>query len=86
LQLYAIHELFLICPGIIGNILAYFPWPIKQLDYGSESFGHTLVLLLGLILFDSMEEKGENYTNNKMKKVDIKNKWISLLIYMHIFN
>ena len=61
----------LMCPGIIGNILAYFPWPINQLDYGSESFGHALVLLLGLILYDSMEEKGKN-AYNKMQKVDIK--------------
>ena len=65
----------LMCPGVIGNILAYFPWPINQLDYGTESFGHALVLFLGLILFDSMEikDKDENYKNkkNNMKKVEI---------------
>lgn len=47
----------LLCPGIIGNILAYFPWPINQLDKGCESFGHALVLFLGLILYDSIKKR-----------------------------
>ena len=56
----------LMCPGVIGNILACFPWPINQLDYGTESFGHALVLYLGLLLNDSVVIKEENL--NKKKK------------------
>ena len=45
--------------GVIGNILALLPWPINQLDHGTESFGHALVLLLGLVLLRFMaDEKG----------------------------
>ena len=57
----------LMCPGIIGNILACFPWPINQLDYGTESFGHALVLYLGLLLNDSVVLKEDNV---KKKKID----------------
>jgi hypothetical protein len=46
-------------PGVIGNLLALLPWPINQLDHGTESFGHALVLLLGLILLKEMERSGE---------------------------
>ena len=37
-------------PGVLGNLLALLPWPLNQLDHGTESFGHALVLILGLIL------------------------------------
>ena len=59
-------------PGIIGNILACFPWPINQLDYGTESFGHALVLLLGLFLYDSIvkKEEKEKEKKNILKKKD----------------
>lgn len=30
-------------PGVIGNLLALLPWPINQLDHGTESLGHALV-------------------------------------------
>ena len=46
-------------PGIIGNLLAQLPWPIDQLDHGTESFGHALVLILGLILLREMDKAGE---------------------------
>lgn len=46
-------------PGVVGNLLALLPWPVNQLDHGTESFGHALVLLLGLILFKEMGEKEE---------------------------
>ncbi|MCR5089423.1 MAG: hypothetical protein K6C08_07935 [Oscillospiraceae bacterium] len=46
-------------PGIIGNLFTLLPWPINQLDHGTESFGHALVLLLGLILFNEMSRAGE---------------------------
>ena len=46
-------------PGVIGNVAAVFPWPINQLDHGTESFGHALVLVLGLILLDEMTRSGE---------------------------
>ena len=41
------------------NVIAMLPWPINQLDHGTESFGHALVLLLGLILLREMEMSGE---------------------------
>ena len=46
-------------PGVIGNLLALLPWPINQLDHGTESFGHALVLMLGLILLKEMVKAGE---------------------------
>ena len=46
-------------PGIVGNLLALLPWPLNQLDHGTESAGHALVLLLGLILLQRMTEAGE---------------------------
>jgi hypothetical protein len=46
-------------PGIIGNLLAILPWPVNQLDHGTESFGHALVLILGLILLREMSRAGE---------------------------
>jgi len=46
-------------PGVIGNLLALLPWPLNQLDHGTESFGHALVLLLGLVLLREMTAKGE---------------------------
>ncbi len=46
-------------PGLIGNLLALLPWPLNQLDHGTESFGHALVLILGLILLKAMERSGE---------------------------
>ena len=39
-----------LCAGIIGNLMTLMPWPINQLDIGSESSGHALVLVLGLVL------------------------------------
>ena len=46
-------------PGIVGNLLALLPWPLNQLDHGTESFGHALVLFLGLILLNEMKRSGE---------------------------
>ncbi len=46
-------------PGIVGNLLGLLPWPVNQLDHGTESFGHALVLVLGLILLREMAEAGE---------------------------
>ncbi len=46
-------------PGVVGNLLAMLPWPINQLDHGTESFGHALVLLLGLVLLRAMRDAGE---------------------------
>ncbi|MBR1709995.1 MAG: hypothetical protein IJ719_14400 [Clostridia bacterium] len=44
----------LMLPGIVGNLIALLPWPINQLDHGTESFGHALVLMLGLVLLREM--------------------------------
>ena len=46
-------------PGVIGNLLALLPWPLNQLDHGTESFGHALVLILGLILLKEMKRNKE---------------------------
>jgi hypothetical protein len=46
-------------PGVIGNLLLLLPWPFNQLDHGTESFGHALVLMLGLILLKEMSRAGE---------------------------
>ena len=46
-------------PGIIGNLLTLLPWPINQIDHGTESAGHALVLVLGLILLKEMARSGE---------------------------
>ena len=46
-------------PGVVGNLVALLPWPVNQLDHGTESFGHALVLLLGLILLREMDRAGE---------------------------
>ena len=47
-------------PGIVGNLLARLPWPLNQFDHGTESFGHALVLILGLTLLKAMERSGED--------------------------
>ena len=44
----------LMLPGVVGNLLGLLPWPVNQLDHGTESFGHALVLMLGLILLHEM--------------------------------
>ena len=49
----------LMLPGVVGNLLSLLPWPINQLDHGTESFGHALVLLLGLILLKEMQRNKE---------------------------
>jgi hypothetical protein len=49
----------LMMAGIVGNFFTLLPWPLNQLDHGSESFGHALVLILGLILLREMRKAGE---------------------------
>lgn len=44
----------IVSAGIFGNLMTLFPWPINQLDFGSESAGHAFVLVLGLVLLKSM--------------------------------
>ena len=46
-------------PGIVGNLVALLPWPVNQLDHGTESFGHALVLILGMILLREMAAAGQ---------------------------
>ena len=45
--------------GIVGNLFALLPWPLDQLDHGTESAGHLLVLGLGLVLLREMKKNGE---------------------------
>ena len=33
--------------GIVGNLFTLLPWPLDQIDHGTESAGHLLVLILG---------------------------------------
>ena len=49
----------LFCAGIIGNLFTLLPWPLNQLDHGTESFGHALILMLGLLLLRHMQQAGE---------------------------
>lgn len=49
----------MVMPGVIGNLFTLFPWPVNQLDHGTESFGHALVLILGMILLKEMNREGE---------------------------
>ncbi len=49
----------ILMPGVIGNLFVLLPWPLNQLDHGTESLGHALVLLLGLILRKEMSRTGE---------------------------
>ena len=49
----------LMLPGVVGNLLGLLPWPVNQLDHGTESFGHALVLMLGLILLHEMRRLKE---------------------------
>ena len=49
----------LMTAGIVGNLFTLLPWPFNQLDHGSESFGHALVLVLGLIMLREMSRAGE---------------------------
>ena len=46
-------------PGVIGNLMTLLPWPLNQIDHGTESAGHALVLLLGWILLREMTKNGE---------------------------
>ena len=45
--------------GIVGNLFTLLPWPLDQLDHGTESAGHLLVLALGLVLLRKMTKSGE---------------------------
>ena len=45
--------------GIVGNLFTLLPWPLNQIDHGTESAGHLLVLVLGQILLREMAKCGE---------------------------
>ena len=49
----------IVSAGIIGNLFTLLPWPLNQIDIGSESSGHLLVLILGMILLQEMIKTGE---------------------------
>ena len=55
--------------GIVGNLFTLLPWPLDQIDHGTESAGHLLVLALGLILLREMEKSRENRDCECGKKV-----------------
>ena len=45
--------------GIVGNLFTLLPWPLDQIDHGTESAGHLLVLVLGLVLLREKAKCGE---------------------------
>ena len=45
--------------GIVGNLFTLLPWPLDQIDHGTESAGHLLVLVLGLVLLQEKAKCGE---------------------------
>lgn len=45
--------------GIVGNLFTLLPWPLNQIDHGTESSGHLLILVLGLILLREMVKNKE---------------------------
>ena len=45
--------------GIVGNLFTLLPWPLDQIDHGTESAGHLLVLALGLVLLREKAKCGE---------------------------
>ena len=45
--------------GIVGNLFTLLPWPLDQIDHGTESAGHLLVMVLGLVLLREMAKSGE---------------------------
>ena len=49
----------LMLPGIVGNLLTLLPWPLNQLDHGTESFGHALVLILELTLLRQYRHRND---------------------------
>lgn len=55
--------------GIVGNLFTLLPWPLDQIDHGTESAGHLLVLVLGLVLLREMEKSGEYCDRECGKKV-----------------
>ena len=44
---------------IVGNLFTLLPWPLDQIDHGTESAGHLLVMVLGLVLLREMAKSGE---------------------------
>lgn len=54
--------------GIIGNLMTLLPWPLNQIDVGTESTGHALVLVLGLILLKKMSKSEIQEKNNGGKQ------------------
>ena len=45
--------------GIVGNLSTLLPWPLNQMDHGTESAGHLLILVLGLVLLREMVKSGK---------------------------
>ena len=52
--------------GIVGNLFTLLPWPLNQIDHGTESTGHLLVLALGPVLLREMTKSGE------LKEVEVR--------------
>ncbi len=45
--------------GIVGNLFTLLPWPLNQIDHGTESAGHLLILVLGLVLLHETAKNKE---------------------------
>ena len=46
-------------PSKRAILLTLLPWPLDQIDHGTESAGHLLVLALGLVLLREMVKSEE---------------------------
>jgi hypothetical protein len=43
--------------GIVGNLFTLRPRPLNQPEHGTESLGHTLVQIMGLILLQEKTKR-----------------------------
>ena len=46
-------------PSKRAILFTLLPWPLDQIDHGTESAGHLLVLVLGLVLLREKAKCGE---------------------------
>ncbi|GEM_PF-190274 len=55
-----------ICTAVIGNVLGMLPWPMNQLGYAGEAFGHLMIMVVALIVL----KKDEKLMPKRRKKQD----------------
>lgn len=55
-----------ICTAVIGNVLGMLPWPMNQISYAGEAFGHLMIMVVALIVL----KKDEKLMPKRRKKQD----------------